>query len=516
MNGTQSWAARALLLALFSTGVFFTCTLTACAQTQTTVTGTVTDPNGVPYAGGTIDATLVPTGVTPTVAGIGQIPGYRVPVPLDKNGAFTMPLYCNTAAGGCTAIQPSGTQWMFTVRNPGAQPPVGYGAVSFTATITITGATQSITSQLHAAAPLLLVQTGSAGSVSGTGTANNVTCWASTSVVQNCPDITDAPGVVNFGSGAVVTFNGLQTGLGDQSTWILTYTAGATITAGQLVKFNGTGETVIPTVTTDTTGIIGVALNGATATNPVQINRAWNGIALLDNSGSCTDLEPIINSTTTAGEGHCVASPPVGVQVVGGYLNTGAGDDNIDVYPYIVPVATATPATVTAEQLLSINVTPVTVNTSTSSFQTLQVAASALAAGSLNTIGKTVRIRGGGTFTPSTGSETVDVLIFFAPPAGGSATGALLSTPIASIAGAWDFDGICTTTTTGASGVMTCEGKVSFNQVSSSQVAIAAAFSNTISVNLTGALTPQMEVAFSTPSASNTMTETLLLFEGLN
>ena len=142
-----------LLLCLFAS-------LSCQAQTRTVVSGTITDPNGVPYSGGTIDATLVPTGVTPTVLN-NNINGYQVPVPIDASGNFSMSLYCNTAGGGCDAISPSGTQWLFTVRNPGAVPPVGFGGVSFTATITITGATQNISTQLQTAAPLLLVGTGS-------------------------------------------------------------------------------------------------------------------------------------------------------------------------------------------------------------------------------------------------------------------------------------------------------------------------------------------------------------------
>jgi hypothetical protein len=130
-----------------------------------------------------------------------------------------------------------------------------------------------------------------------------------------------------------ITLNSLTTGLGDQGTFFITYTAGATITSGQLLKFNGTGENVIPTVTSDTSGIIGVAISAATNGNPVLVNRAWNSIALLDNSGSCADQEPIINSTTTAGDGHCTATPGTS-QVVGGFLSTGGGSDNIDVYPF--------------------------------------------------------------------------------------------------------------------------------------------------------------------------------------
>lgn len=142
---------------------------------KTVVSGTIVDPNGVPYAGGSIDATLVPVGTTPTVAGFGQIDGYVQPVAISKTGTFTLPLYCNSAGGGCSVISPASTQWMFTVRNPGAQPPAGFGGISFSVTLTITGATQNISSQLNTAAPLLLVEpTSLSGGCPGSTIANEI------------------------------------------------------------------------------------------------------------------------------------------------------------------------------------------------------------------------------------------------------------------------------------------------------------------------------------------------------
>jgi hypothetical protein len=167
--------------------IFLMCALTAChAQVvQTVVSGTITDPNGVPYAGGTIDATLVPTGTTPTVAGIGNIPGYVNQVPISQTGTFTLPLYCNASGGGCTPISPSGTQWLFTVRNPGAPPPVGFGGVSFTVTLTITGATQSISSQLQAAAPQLVVFANAANGCVASGATGDAQFKSSTGGCTN-------------------------------------------------------------------------------------------------------------------------------------------------------------------------------------------------------------------------------------------------------------------------------------------------------------------------------------------
>ena len=102
----------------------------------TTVTGTVTDPHGVPYAGGTIKAQLSAPGATVTVNNQGQcssggfgtapcqvpIQGTFGPTSLDSNGSFTLNLYDRAQ------IRPLGTTWTFTVGiSPGVAPPFGTG-----------------------------------------------------------------------------------------------------------------------------------------------------------------------------------------------------------------------------------------------------------------------------------------------------------------------------------------------------------------------------------------------------
>jgi hypothetical protein len=135
---------------VFLAGLLLLCALPAQAQ-RTTVTGTVTDPNSIPYANGTIKAILVPTGGNPTLNGA-QIPGTYGPTPLDGTGSLVpMSLPDNNV------ISPGGTQYVFTVcETPGIPPPEGFGSVCFdSAPITITGASQVITTQLNAAAKAL-------------------------------------------------------------------------------------------------------------------------------------------------------------------------------------------------------------------------------------------------------------------------------------------------------------------------------------------------------------------------
>jgi hypothetical protein len=62
--------------------------LSAVAFAQTAVTGTVVDPNGNPYAGGTASATSVPA--------TGRASFSTTPVPTDSNGLFTLPLTPNS------------------------------------------------------------------------------------------------------------------------------------------------------------------------------------------------------------------------------------------------------------------------------------------------------------------------------------------------------------------------------------------------------------------------------------
>jgi hypothetical protein len=94
----------------------------------TTVTGTVTDPNGLPYAGGTISATLVASG-SPTLNGFAYTPPTQ-PSGLNAIGFFTMRL------GDNTVLLPGASTWTFKVCSAGGtiQPAGGKGPVCFTLT----------------------------------------------------------------------------------------------------------------------------------------------------------------------------------------------------------------------------------------------------------------------------------------------------------------------------------------------------------------------------------------------
>jgi len=125
----------------------------------TTVTGTVTDPNGLAYANGTIAATLV-TSASPTLNGFAYTPPTQ-PTGLNLQGSFTMRLADNTQ------LSPGGTTWNFQVCSAlgTVQPVAGKGPICFSVTgVTISGASQSITATL---APAALALSNSSGIPSG-------------------------------------------------------------------------------------------------------------------------------------------------------------------------------------------------------------------------------------------------------------------------------------------------------------------------------------------------------------
>jgi hypothetical protein len=151
----------------------------------TTVTGTVTDPNSLPYANGTITATLVSSSSPKfTASNLPYTPPTQ-PVGLSAAGSFVMQLADDTL------LTPGGTTWSFTVScGASCVPPVfGKGPITFTVTgVTISGASQSITATLTAAAPALTSVVGGGGSGTvGSGTATQLAFYSAsgTAVASN-------------------------------------------------------------------------------------------------------------------------------------------------------------------------------------------------------------------------------------------------------------------------------------------------------------------------------------------
>jgi hypothetical protein len=140
----------------------------AQGPSQTSVSATIVDPNGIPYANANITAQLVPQQPY-TVCSSGQQytgSGYNTGG-TNTAGYFQMTLVDNTQ------ICPGGSQWLFTINlQPGGVLPVGNGPITFTVQVTISGATQDISTQINAVAPAI----SKIGPGSGTVTSVSASC----------------------------------------------------------------------------------------------------------------------------------------------------------------------------------------------------------------------------------------------------------------------------------------------------------------------------------------------------
>jgi hypothetical protein len=145
--------------------LFLVFAVPAFAQ-RTVVSGTVTDVNALPYSGASLTITLsLPTGAIGAYLGGAQIAGTVGPVKLDNSGSFIVQLpdntliQCANTVGQIVACAPQ-TTWAFAVTlSPGVAPPVGTGAQTCSATLTITGASQSVSGSFSAC-PALTRSTG--------------------------------------------------------------------------------------------------------------------------------------------------------------------------------------------------------------------------------------------------------------------------------------------------------------------------------------------------------------------
>jgi hypothetical protein len=130
----------------------------------TTVTATVIDPNGIPYAAGTISAVLIPSAPGGFRLNGQPYSGQVGPATLDSTGKFTINF------GDVTLITPS-AQWQITIdsNQGGIEPPLGTGGQTFVFTstgTTISGSSVvNISASLNALAPKLTNITVGAGSV---------------------------------------------------------------------------------------------------------------------------------------------------------------------------------------------------------------------------------------------------------------------------------------------------------------------------------------------------------------
>lgn len=291
---------RTLLRALFLICAVVALPFAAAAQNSTTVTGTITDPNGLPYSFATISAQLQPSSsVTPTIPPPcnGQLSTPCSVAPFtqataDVNGTFSMNLASNAV------LTPAGSQWTFTVSETGVPPPAGFGSRQFTFTSTgtlISGATVSISTQLSTASSALTRGAASAG-VSSLNTLTGAVILAAGANITLTP-VGNTITIASSGGGSTafpVTVTGGVSGAVPCFTSTTVESAGTLLTANAVVIGGGAGAcpTSIAAATTTTFALF------ATAGAP-----AFRAIAT-------TDI-PTLNQNTTGSAGSITGQLPL-------------------------------------------------------------------------------------------------------------------------------------------------------------------------------------------------------------
>jgi len=318
---------KKLRILILASGFWLLTSFSAFAQ-FTQVTGTITDPNGVPYTGiggGSIAATLiVPGNQSPTLNGA-SIAGVMSPVGLDSNGHFAIQLADNNV------ILPAGTQWQFQVQeSPGEAPPWGYGPVTFSVTLTITGSSQNIGATLSAAAPPLTRATSSGGFVTSVnGTANQINSTGGNTPTLSIANPLIIPGQTTItaptGNVAALTLTG-SNNVGNPDIFHFNLAGGGNAfksdyvgngsLAGSLTTGGGTGVGLIKS----TEG----TCSGATAGFDVLCaDSSGNGFKISNNGGPFVAIGTggTVTSVTFTGDGTVLSSTPSTAVTTSGTLN---------------------------------------------------------------------------------------------------------------------------------------------------------------------------------------------------
>lgn len=280
----------------------------------TNVTATIQDPNGIPYSNATIRAYLIPaTSGQYTLQGQ-PYAGMAGPVTADVNGKFSMEV------GDNTMITPASTQWVFVVgTGPNIPPPLGTGPQSFqTAGITISGSSQSITTQLDALAPALTNFTGGGGggvssvsglspivvspttgsvqvscptcglNISGTVSANHLTYASGANTVADVlnSSVSGATGAITLAAASTsATPLSITTAVTTPTAPLLLFTQGTSQTLGiyRVGPIGGNGYSITSNAS-GTAGFINFQDTGgisfSTVTNQIQIAQPVGTVAL--------------------------------------------------------------------------------------------------------------------------------------------------------------------------------------------------------------------------------------------
>ena len=237
---------------------------------------------------------------------------------------------------------------------------------------------------------------------------------------------------------------------------------------------------------------------------PINANNTWTGTNTFGTVSTTFTPAPLDNSNAipnTAFFNQANAIPPATVNFGG--VNTQCWIKSAGIWQ---PGGCG--GTTSGSVLAAVNDTQTSVNANTTAEQPLQ--SFAFGAGVLNTLHKTLHIRGADRITVSTTSENV----FYRVEANTNSLLAVFSfTPTTTGAGCCflSYDIFCTVTTTGATGSFTCGGTglIQLNTGTGNTLSVVNLAVPTANLDLTGIVTMRESVAFTVGSTSNVGTSYL-------
>jgi hypothetical protein len=268
-----------ILIGLF----FILCALlpaTLSAQTITTVTGTILDPQGIAFEGGQVTINVVSPsgGVTPTVTATGVPLIAPLVVSLSPTGTFSVGVVANAS------ISPASTTYTIRACPVAVQPPIGSSTQNCA---TISGASQDVSALLTAAASSL-VQTWNPSRIFNTIPAAGTASLGPTTMVT-APTIPATGTRYNFSS--YITQTVLGTSCAGNTTIVLN-------AIFQDPNAAAPQTTAIATYTVTTNGTLGIV--------PLTANVYSGGISFVAKAGTVVQY-----STTFTPGGSCAPAPTV-------------------------------------------------------------------------------------------------------------------------------------------------------------------------------------------------------------
>lgn len=275
---------KKILIALFFLASCFV-PLSSRAQTITTVTGTILDPQGVAFEGGQVTINVVSPsgGVTPFVTATGSPLIAPQVVSLSPTGNFSVGVVANAS------ISPASTTYTIRACPVAVQPPIG-SSTQNCATITgvtIAGASQDVSATLSAAASSL-VQT-----------------WNPSRIYNTAPAAgTASIGATTMATAPAIPATGTRYNL---STYITQTVLGASCAGNTTIVVNAIFQdpnaaapqtTAIATYTVTTNGTLGIV--------PITANAYAGAISFVAKAGTVAQF-----STTFTPGGSCAPAPTV-------------------------------------------------------------------------------------------------------------------------------------------------------------------------------------------------------------